>query len=42
MNEIKFKIDNNSEENVQTLSLTGYLDAHTAPELETALQDTLI
>ncbi|OGU56094.1 MAG: hypothetical protein A2X64_05390 [Ignavibacteria bacterium GWF2_33_9] len=39
--QIKFKIENLSEENVHTLSLAGYLDAHTAPDLETAIQEAI-
>lgn len=34
----KFKIDTREMNNINVLDLRGYLDAHTAPELERALQ----
>ncbi|HEV8538849.1 MAG TPA: STAS domain-containing protein [Bacteroidota bacterium] len=34
----KFKIDTRETNNINVLDLKGYLDAHTAPELEKALQ----
>jgi anti-sigma B factor antagonist len=36
-----FKIDSRQSSNVQILDLKGYLDAHTAPELEKAFQELL-
>ncbi len=36
-----FKINVRESSNVQVLDLKGYLDAHTAPDLEKAFQDLL-
>jgi anti-sigma B factor antagonist len=36
-----FKIDMRETQNINVLELKGYLDAHTAPELETAFQKLL-
>ena len=37
MNEIKFSIDLDTVGDVKLIKLHGYLDAHTAPHLETAM-----
>jgi len=37
MNDMKFTIDHQSVGDVKLLKLQGYLDAHTAPHLESAL-----
>ena len=36
-----FKINIRESENINVLDLQGYLDAHTAPELEKVLQDLM-
>lgn len=40
-NQNKFTIEKRSKEGIECLHLSGYLDAHTAPELETAIGDTM-
>ncbi len=37
-----FKIHQRDGENVSVIELKGYLDAHTAPELETAFQKLIV
>ena len=37
----QFKIDLREENNINVLDLKGYLDAHTAPELEKAFQNLM-
>ncbi len=37
----KFKIRNQKENNIEILFLSGYLDAHTAPELEAAIENLI-
>lgn len=37
----KFEINRMNKENVECLYLTGYLDAHTAPDLENAINDVI-
>lgn len=37
----KFEIRNQKENNIEILFLSGYLDAHTAPELEAAIENLI-
>jgi anti-sigma B factor antagonist len=40
-NTSKFQIQMKDEENANTIGLVGYLDAHTAPDLEMAIRESI-